>query len=133
MPTGNDSRRLFTTGFARHLYIKFLRNVFLQRNTDTLFINQFLSLFYSFRSTVFQHLELIIGLPDQRTQSHSDGQPDHSRTGDSYSHCIFQDISTQQYLYFLRFGPQSLCSFCYTQCNCNRLCTSDSRNHLPLY
>ncbi len=110
MPTGNDSRRLFTTGFARHFYIKFLRNVFLQRNTDTLFINQFLSLFYS--------SEYCLSAPraDNRTSRSTHPKPQRwaARSFPYRGFLLplhFQDISTQQYLYFLRFGPKVSVAF----------------------
>ena len=104
--TGDDGRGLI--GPCRNMYldIKFFGNVFFQFYVDAILGDELFSPFHIGRSDVFEHFELIIGIPGQRTESHGNGQSDHARPGYADPHGVFQDIGTQQHFNFFRFFAQ---------------------------
>lgn len=51
-------------------------------------------------------IELVFALADEGTEGNGDGQADHASAGNTYTHGILQDVSTQKDLYLLRTAAQ---------------------------
>ena len=114
MAAGYNGSGFIPAGFAAHLDIKLFRDILLQRYIDAFFADKAFSLFYGGRIAVFQHFQLILRLAYQRSQGYSYGQSNHTCAGNAHSHCVFQDIGTQQDIYFLRLCTQGFGCFRHT-------------------
>ena len=88
MSAGNHSRRFLAAGCADYFDVQFFRNIFFERNTDSLLCDKQFALFYCLRCAVSQHFQLIFRSADQRSQGYSYRKSDHICAGDTDSHCI---------------------------------------------
>lgn len=82
---------------------------------------------YSLGRYVAQHLQLVFRPTDQCSECYGDRQTDHSRTGNTHTHGVLENVGTQQYLE--PFGPtaQRLGGTGCTQRHRNRFGTTDRR------
>ena len=64
---------------------------------------------------IAQHLETIFRLAHKRTESHRYRQADHTSAGNTYTHCIFDDVSAEFQRYLFRTSSESLCRLGHAQ------------------
>ena len=110
--------------------IEFVGVVLLQSDMDAPLGDIAPTLLHRLAMAVAQHLQSILGAPDEGTQGHGYGQAYHPRAGDAHAHGVFQDIGTQAQLDM--FGQNAQCLTCprHTQRHGHRLSTSDGWHHL---
>ena len=110
------------------LDIEFLLDALLQGDRDALFVDEAAPFGYSLGRYVAQHLQLVFRPTDQCSECYGERQTDHSRTGNTHTHGVLENVGTQQYLE--PFGPtaQRLGGTGCTQRHRNRFGTTDRRD-----
>ena len=132
MPSADNSSSLISTGRTNHLNIQFLFDTFLQFYLNALTGYHLFSFFHTLGSDVFQDFQSIFRLTLQGPQCNGNGQTNHARTGNTYSHGIFQDVSTQTCSNRFRTLSQYFRSLGHAKSHSHRFRTTDGWDHLPL-
>ena len=101
MPSADDGSCFFFAGHAGYFNVELFFDVLFQTDLDGLCFNHFFTGFNGFRRAVFQHFQLVFRFSDQCSQGNGNGESDHVRSGNTYTHGIFQNIGAEQHLYFL--------------------------------
>ena len=130
---GNDRRCLVAVSLASHLDIEFLGDILFEIDVDMIALDIFLPLLEDVRCQVAQHLQLVFAFSAERTERNGYGQTDHPRTGDAYSHRVFQHVGTQQHRDMGRTLAQVLRGSCGTEGHGHWLCTANGGDNLFFY
>ncbi len=64
---------------------------------------------------ITQHLKTIFRLAHKCPESHRYRQTDHTSAGNTYPHCIFDDVSAEFQRYLFRTSSESLCRLGHAQ------------------
>ena len=130
---GNDRRGLVAVSLASDLDIEFLGDILFEIDVDMIALDIFLSLLEDVRCQVAQHLQLVFAFSAERTERNGNGQSDHTRTGNTHSHRVFQHVGTQQHRDMRRTLAQVLRGSCGTEGHGHWLCTANGGDNLFFY
>ena len=133
MSARDYSHRTVLARYGFNLHIEFLADTLLQFDCDAILVDILLATRHGIVVGILQHLQFILRATDKRTQRNGDGQTNHSRSRNAYTHSILQNICTQTRRNLLGQRAQQLGSSRHTQRHSNRLGATDGWHNLALY
>ena len=121
---------LAVSGSAHHVDVEFVGVFFLQTDVDAVLGDEHFATFHTLGGTRLKHFQLFFSIANENSQGDGDRQSNHPRTGNAYSHGVFQDIGTQFHLHPFGQSAKQFFGFRRAQGHGYRLGTANGRHHL---
>ena len=112
--------------------IEFIEIILFERDMYSALRDELFAALHRLAVAVAQHFELLFGPAYECTQCNGNGQTYHTRSGNTHTHGVLENVGAQSHIHPLGSGAEQLGGLCHTQCHGNGLGAANGGHHLSL-